>query len=61
MTQLGFQILNAGAARDPRERAALDFGPTHAIFDCRPGSQAEVLETMERLANEVWPKLRAGR
>jgi len=35
MTQLGFQILNAGAARDPGERAALDFGPTHAIFDCR--------------------------
>ena len=32
-------------------------GPTHAIFDCRTGSWAEVLETMERLADEVWPKL----
>ncbi len=32
-------------------------GPTDAIFDCRTGSYAEVLETMERLATEVWPKL----
>ncbi|HXH83012.1 MAG TPA: LLM class F420-dependent oxidoreductase [Candidatus Tectomicrobia bacterium] len=32
-------------------------GPTHAIFDCRAGSHAEVLETMERLAGEVWPAL----
>ncbi len=32
-------------------------GPTHAIFDCRTGPWAEVLETMERLADEVWPKL----
>ncbi len=33
-------------------------GPTDAIFDCRTGSFAEVLETMERLASEVWPRLR---
>jgi len=39
----------------------VDLGPTHAIFDCRSGSQAEVLETMERLADEVWPKLGTGR
>ncbi len=32
-------------------------GPTHAIFDCRTGTFPEVLETMERLAGEVWPKL----
>ena len=32
-------------------------GPTHAIFDCRTGSWAEVLETMARLADEVWPRL----
>jgi alkanesulfonate monooxygenase SsuD/methylene tetrahydromethanopterin reductase-like flavin-dependent oxidoreductase (luciferase family) len=32
-------------------------GPTDAIFDCRTGSWAEVLETMARLADEVWPKL----
>ena len=36
----------------------LALGPTHAIFDCRSGTQAEVLETMERLADEVWPRLR---
>ena len=35
----------------------VDLGPTHAIFDCRTGSFAEVLETMERLAGEVWPRL----
>lgn len=35
----------------------VDLGPTHAIFDCRTGSYAELLETMERLAGEVWPKL----
>jgi probable F420-dependent oxidoreductase len=32
-------------------------GPTDAIFDCRTGPYAEVVETMERLAGEVWPKL----
>jgi len=36
----------------------VELGPTHAIFDCRTGSFPEVLETMERLAGEVWPKLR---
>jgi len=36
----------------------VELGPTHAIFDCRTGSESEVLETMERLADEVWPRLR---
>jgi probable F420-dependent oxidoreductase len=35
----------------------IELGPTDAIFDCRTGTFAEVLETMERLAGEVWPKL----
>ena len=35
----------------------IDLGPTDAIFDCRTGSQDEVLETMQRLVGEVWPKL----
>jgi alkanesulfonate monooxygenase SsuD/methylene tetrahydromethanopterin reductase-like flavin-dependent oxidoreductase (luciferase family) len=39
-------------------KPVVDLGPTHAIFDCRTGSYPEVLETMERLADEVWPKLR---
>ena len=38
-------------------RPVLDFGPTDVIFHCRTGSGAEVLETMERLAGEVWPRL----
>ena len=37
----------------------LDLGPTDAIFDCRTGDHGEVLETMQRLAGEVWPKLKA--
>jgi probable F420-dependent oxidoreductase len=32
-------------------------GPTDAIFDCRTGSFTEVVETMERLAGEVYPRL----
>lgn len=39
-------------------KPVMELGPTHAIFDCRTGSFAEVLETMERLADEVWPRLR---
>jgi len=39
-------------------KRVIDLQPTHAIFDCRTGSYPEVLETMERLADEVWPKLR---
>lgn len=35
----------------------LAFGPADAIFHCRTGSHAEVLETLERLAAEVWPAL----
>jgi probable F420-dependent oxidoreductase len=38
-------------------RPILDLGPTDAIFDCRTGSWEEVLETMERLAGEVWPRV----
>lgn len=32
-------------------------GPTHAIFDCRTGTAVEMIETLERLATEVWPRL----
>jgi len=38
-------------------KPVLDLGPTDAIFHCRTGSGDEVLETMERLAGEVWPRL----
>ncbi|MBI2197733.1 MAG: LLM class flavin-dependent oxidoreductase [Candidatus Rokubacteria bacterium] len=38
-------------------KPVLDLGPTDAIFHCRTGSGDEVLETMERLAGEVWPSL----
>ena len=42
-------------------KPVVELGPTHAIFDCRTGSFPEVLETMKRLAGDVWPKLeRAG-
>ncbi len=37
----------------------LELGPTDAIFDCRTGDYDEVLETMKRLAGEVWPRLHA--
>ncbi|HEU5320811.1 MAG TPA: hypothetical protein VFX28_08410, partial [Methylomirabilota bacterium] len=36
-------------------RPVVDLGPTHAIFDCRAGSHAELLATLERLAGDVWP------
>lgn len=43
-------------------RPIVALGPTHAIFDCRTGTFEELLETMERLAGEVWPRLaRAAR
>lgn len=32
--------------------------PADAIFHCRTGAHAEVLETMQRLADDVWPALR---
>ncbi|MBI5627364.1 MAG: hypothetical protein HY953_00475, partial [Candidatus Rokubacteria bacterium] len=38
-------------------KPVLDLGPTDAIFDCRTGSAAEVMETMERLSGDVWPCL----
>jgi probable F420-dependent oxidoreductase len=48
-----------GTAADVAEqlRPIVALGPTHAIFDCRAGSHAELLETMERLAGDVWPRL----
>jgi probable F420-dependent oxidoreductase len=48
-----------GTARQVAEqlKPIVALGPTHAIFDCRSGSSAELVETMERLADEVWPKL----
>ena len=36
-------------------------GKTSLLNAIRSGSQAAVLETMERLADEVWPKLGTGR
>lgn len=49
----------AGTAAQVAEqlKPIVDLGPTHAIFDCRTGSYPEVVETMERLVGEVWPKL----
>ncbi|MBI4636362.1 MAG: TIGR03619 family F420-dependent LLM class oxidoreductase [Candidatus Rokubacteria bacterium] len=38
-------------------KPVIELGPTHAIFDCRTGSYAEMNETMERLTAEVWPLL----
>jgi probable F420-dependent oxidoreductase len=38
-------------------KPVFDLGPTDLIFDCRTGDLDEVLETMERLAADVWPKL----
>lgn len=40
-----------------RIKPVLDLGPTDVVFHCRTGSGDEVLETMERLAGEVWPRL----
>jgi probable F420-dependent oxidoreductase len=37
----------------------LALGPTEIGFDCRTGSYAEVMETMRRLAEDVWPRLPA--
>lgn len=48
-----------GTAADVAEqlKPIVDFRPTDAIFDCRSGTIEEVLETMERLRGEVWPRL----
>ena len=59
MTQLGFQILNAWPLAT-RENEPLSISAPRTRSSTA-GSQAEVLETMERLANEGWPKRRAGR
>lgn len=34
----------------------LELQPADAIFHCRTGSHAEVLETLERLASDAWPR-----
>jgi probable F420-dependent oxidoreductase len=48
-----------GTAGDVIEqlRPLLALGPTEVAFDCRTGSYDEVMETMQRLAEEVWPKV----
>jgi probable F420-dependent oxidoreductase len=38
----------------------IEIGPASLIFDCRTGSWEEVVETITRLAEEVWPRLAAG-
>jgi probable F420-dependent oxidoreductase len=38
----------------------IEMGPKSLIFDCRTGSWEEVVETITRLAQEVWPRLGAG-
>jgi len=50
-------FVGTGAQVAEQLKPVVDLGPTHVIFDCRTGSWAEVLETMERLAGEVWPRL----
>jgi probable F420-dependent oxidoreductase len=40
-------------------RPLVAMAPGEIAFDCRTGSYAEVMETMERLAAEVWPKVGA--
>ncbi|MFQ5896972.1 MAG: hypothetical protein ACE5JN_01815 [Candidatus Methylomirabilia bacterium] len=47
MAKLGFQLLNAG--------------PLATSDGCRTGSYPELLETIERLAGEVWLKLEGHR
>ena len=53
----GRVFVGAAARVAEQLQPLLDLGPTDVILDCRTGSFAEVLETMERLATEVWPKL----
>jgi alkanesulfonate monooxygenase SsuD/methylene tetrahydromethanopterin reductase-like flavin-dependent oxidoreductase (luciferase family) len=38
-------------------KPVIETGPTSLIFDCRTGSWEEVVETIARLAEEVWPRL----
>jgi probable F420-dependent oxidoreductase len=40
-------------------QALVALAPSEIAFDCRTGSYPEVMETMQRLAEDVWPKLRA--
>jgi probable F420-dependent oxidoreductase len=40
-------------------RPLIEIGPQSLIFDCRTGSWEEVVETITRLAEEVWPRLGA--
>lgn len=53
----GRVFVGTGAQVAEQLKPVVELGPTHAIFDCRTGSFPEVLETMERLAGDVWPKL----
>ncbi len=40
-----------------RIKPLLDVGPTDIVFHCRTASGDEVIETMERLAGDVWPRV----
>jgi probable F420-dependent oxidoreductase len=53
----GRVFVGTGSAVAEQLRPIIDLGPAEAIFDCRSGSATEVRETLERLADEVWPKL----
>ena len=53
----GGYLVGTAARVAEQLKPVLDLGPTDAIFDCRTGSAAEVMETMERLSGEVWPRL----
>jgi probable F420-dependent oxidoreductase len=50
-----------GTAADVAEqlRPLLALQPSEVAFDCRTGSYPEVMETMQRLAEDVWPGLSA--
>jgi hypothetical protein len=50
-----------GTAADVVEqlRPLLALGPYEVAFDCRTGSYEEVMETMQRLAEDVWPRVGA--
>jgi hypothetical protein len=53
----GGYLVGTAAQVAEQLKPVLDFGPTDAIFDCRTGSAAEVMETMERLSGDVRPRL----
>jgi probable F420-dependent oxidoreductase len=41
-------------------RPLIETRPTNLIFDCRTGAWEEVIETITRLAEEVWPRVAAA-